>query len=686
MKQFPISLRSSDLSIALLLVAIISLMIVPLPTFLIDSLLALNISISMLLLMVTMYIPSAVALSSFPSILLFTTLFRLSLNIASTKAILLHADAGHVIESFGQLVVGGNLVVGIVVFLIVTIVQFIVITKGSERVAEVGARFTLDAMPGKQMSIDADLRSGILKPAEARMKRNLLAMESQLHGGMDGAMKFVKGDSIAGLVITVVNIVAGVIVGVTYHEMTAAEAANRFAVLSIGDAMVSQIPSLLICVAAGIMITRVADEQKHDSSNSVGQEIMNQLGGNASALYMAGTLVLGFALIPGFPWLQFIILSAALILGGKLLSARHRKAATAIGASLPALKRAGASGSDPTVGRHAPALTQPLALRLAPGLEKLIDTKALNAAFEAERMRMQETLGLPFPGLAVWYSDSLSDSAYDILLHDVPTAEGSIRPGSLLVRDPDPTLMPRCQRGGPAGGEDESFWLPIEDRTLAGDAVVLSVEAVLAQHAISTMQHKAHRFVGIQEVQWMLEGLSSEYPGLVTELQKVMPLQRIGDVLRRLLEEQISVRNMRTICESLTVWGAKEKDTLLLCEHIRSDLGQYLAYRATRGTSKLAAIFVDASVEQLIRQSIKQTPAGNYLALPPDTASHLVQQIAEMVRGRMSNNGPLALICSMDVRRYMRRLIEDKIGNLDVYSFQELGGLVELQPVGKVTA
>ena len=684
MKRF--SLRTSDLTIALLLVAIISLMIVPLPTFLIDSLLAVNIAISLLLLMVTMYMPSAVALSSFPSILLFTTLFRLSLNIASTKAILLHADAGHVIESFGQLVVGGNLVVGIVVFLIVTIVQFIVITKGSERVAEVGARFTLDAMPGKQMSIDADLRAGLLKPAEARAKRNMLAMESQLHGGMDGAMKFVKGDSIAGLVITVVNIVAGVIVGITYHEMSAAEAANRFAVLSIGDAMVSQIPSLLICVAAGIMITRVADEQNHDASNSVGQEIMTQLGRNANALFMAGALVLGFAFIPGFPWMQFIVLSGALITGGVLLTRKRQSATTHSGASLSSLKRAGGSGADPTIGRHAPALAQPLALRLSPQLEKHLDIAALNAAFKAERIRIQESLGLPFPGLGIWYSEALGEGCYDVLVHDVPAAEGMIRSGYLMLAGTDPRFRHLCQTGGPAGGREVTYWLPAGERAQAEDAVLLTPETVLAQHAVAVMQRKAHRFVGIQEVQWMMESLAPEFPGLVTELQKVMPLQRIGEVLRRLLEEQISIRNMRTICESLTVWGAKEKDTLLLCEHVRGDLGQYLAHRATRGTSRLSAIFIDAAVEQLIRQSIKQTPAGNYLALPPDTAAYLVQQISEIAGDSAEGpENPTAIVSSMDVRRYLRRLIEEKLQWLDVYSFQELGGLVELQPIGKVT-
>ena len=296
---------------------------------------------------------------------------------------------------------------------------------------------------------------------------------------------------------------------------------------------------------------------------------------------------------------------------------------------------------------------------------------------------MQEALGLPFPGLGIWYSEVVPEHSYDILLHDVPTSDGIIVPGCVLVQEPTPSVQAICQVRGASGDHAESFWLPVAQRALAEGARLLTPETVVAQHVISIMQRKAHRFVGIQEVQWMLEGLTAEYPGLVAELQKVMPLQRIGEVLRRLLEEQISIRNMRTICESLTVWGAKEKDSLLLCEHVRGDLSQYMAHRATRGTMALAAIFIDAAVEQLIRQSIKQTPAGNYLALPPDSAAYLVEQIEDFASNGGSN--PLAVVCSMDVRRYIRRMIEDRIAWLDVYSFQELGGLVELQPIGKVT-
>ena len=633
-----------EVAIAAVVVAVIALMILPLPTLAIDTLLAINISISVILLMMTMYIPSAVSFSSFPTLLLFTTMFRLSLNIASTKSILLHADAGHIIESFGQLVVGGNLVVGLVVFLIIATVQFIVIAKGSERVAEVGARFTLDAMPGKQMSIDADLRAGNLTADAARKKRAMLATESQLHGGMDGAMKFVKGDAIAGLIITMVNILAGIVVGVTYHGMSAGDAANRFAVLSVGDAMVSQIPSLLISVAAGIMITRVADEHG-EGEQSLGAEIARQLTGNARALYTASALLCAFAFVPGFPSAMFLLLAALVAVAGVVLR-RKEKAAGGAGVELPALKRlAGPEAKQdmPTIADNAPDFSPQIAVRLSPALAALLDAGVLNAAFDAARLRLVEELGLPFPGVAMWKSAALEGLSYELALQDVPM-------GVL-------TLAPPA-----AGG---------------------ALEDAIVTHTAATLRGHVQLFVGLQETQWLLERVGADYPGLVEEVKKALPTQRIADVLRRLLEEQIPIRNMRAILESLVAWGPKEKDILTLSEYVRGDLGRFIAHRATGGQRKLPAIMLDASVEQLIRQSIKATPAGNYLTLPPDQVQAIIARIEQIA-------GPtpaplLAVVTSMDIRRYVRRMIEHKLGWLNVYSFQELGGDVDLQPLGKLT-
>jgi len=671
----------NDLGMAALVVAIVSLMILPLPTFAIDTLLAVNIAASVLLLMTTLFIPNAIALSTFPSLLLFTTLFRLSLNIASTKSILLHADAGHLIETFGELVVGGNFVVGIVVFLIITIVQFIVISKGSERVAEVGARFTLDAMPGKQMSIDADLRAGLLTGDEARRKRAHLAMESQMHGGMDGAMKFVKGDTIAGLIITMVNLVAGIVVGVMYHGMTASEAAARFAVLSIGDAMVSQIASLFICVAAGVLITRVSDEERRP--RSLGQEITLQITSNVRSMYMASGLVTAFALVPGFPAVQFLALAGALSGTGYVLDRRRRKLEqVAISKPIAALQRDGGKGEPPSIRMDPPLFAKPLAVRMSRELGLLLEADALDEAITKERQQLQEKLGLPFPGVAMFLSAQLDGLSFDVLLNDVPTKEVSL-PGPLfLLENPQSTLAAKAQRHGALLDKEETLW--VEPSAINEDTRrdVIGMERVIARHVTAALQQNASMFMGVQEVQWVLERVSGEYPGLVTEVQKILPAQKIAEVLRRLLEEQVPVRNVRAILEGLIVWGPKEKDMLLLTEYIRGELGRFLAYKASGGAPAVEAILMDQEAEQLIRQSIKPTPAGNFLAISADASAALTDQIIR-IAGEKQRQG-VAMVTSMDIRRYVRKMIEPRINWLGVYSFQELGNMVELRPIGQV--
>jgi len=677
----PVSQYSGEIGIAGVIVAVVALMILPLPTFLIDTLLGLNITASVVLLMVTMYVPNATSLSAFPSLLLFTTLFRLSLNIASTKSILLHAEAGHIIESFGELVVGGNLVVGLVVFLIITTVQFIVIAKGSERVAEVGARFTLDGMPGKQMSIDADVRAGNLTAEAAQRRRAMLAIESQLHGGMDGAMKFVKGDAIAGLVITMVNILAGIVIGVSYHGMTAGEAANRFSVLSVGDAMVSQIPSLLISVAAGVLITRVADEG--EKPRSLGTEIVAQLSGNARALFSAAALLCGFALVPGFPSALFVVLSAALAAGGFALRRNQRKTSEQAGRELPALMREGSKEKAPTIASKPPAFAVPLAIRFSAPLAALIDAAKLDEAFERGRTALGADLGLPFPRTALWIADDLAGHRYQVLAQDVPSEAIDLPPGvSVLPAVPD-ALRDQCEERRDVAGMSHSFWiesakLPAE---LAGQAI--GREDLIAGQAVAQLGAQAKLFIGLQETQWILERAAVDYPGLVAEVQKALPVQRIAEVLRRLLEERVPIRNMRAILESIVVWGPKEKDLLMVTEYVRCDLGRFIAHRATGGTGELPAIVLDQEVEQTIRQSIKPTPAGNFLALEPGHIETLLGNLQDAC-------GPdpvahLSVVAAMDIRRYIRRMIEQRLPSLPVYSFQELGSDAHLTPVGRLT-
>ena len=680
------STLGNDLAMSFLVVAIVGLMILPLPTVLIDSLLAVNLAVSVLLLMTSLFIPNAVALSSFPSLLLFTTLFRLSLNIASTKSILLHADAGHLIESFGELVVGGNLVVGIVVFIIITVVQFIVISKGSERVAEVGARFTLDAMPGKQMSIDADLRAGLLTGDEARRKRALLGMESQMHGGMDGAMKFVKGDAIAGLIITLVNILAGIVVGIMYHGMTAGEAANRFAVLSIGDAMVSQIPSLFICVAAGVLITRVADEHQK-KPRSLGQEIVAQMTANVRAMYLAAGLTVAFAAVPGFPALQFLALGVGLALAGRYL-ARQRKSgeAQSVSAPIDALQREGAKGDAPSIMQEAPHFSRPLAVRMSPALAALLQPHLLDQAMDRERLQLQAMLGVPFPGVCMWVDPTLADLRFEVLINDVPVRHIAL-PGRQM-------LVPAALSGeawaasaathGALLDQPDSRWLPAAQVPEAERAKCLDIEQVMARQVMLLLRRNAHQFMGVQEIQWIVDKATADYPGLVAEVQKILPVQRIAEVMRRLLEEQVPIRNVRTIFESLITWGPKEKDMLLLTEYVRGDLGRYLAFEASGGRNYVSAILLDAGVEQAIRQCIKPTPTGNYLAMPPESAAAITEKVMR-IAGEVPEAG-VAVITSMDIRRYVKKIIESRMEGLRVYSYQELGNQVELRPLGRVAA
>jgi type III secretion protein V len=685
-----------EIAIALLIVAIISLMILPLPPMLIDILLGINIAISTMLLMVSMYVKDIVSLSAFPTLLLFTTLYRLSLNIASTKSILLHADAGHIIESFGKLVVGGNLVVGLVVFIIIAVVQFIVIAKGSERVAEVGARFTLDALPGKQMSIDADLRANLLTADEARRKRATLAVESQVHGGMDGAMKFVKGDAIAGLAITMINIVAGIAVGIAYHGMSAAESANRFSVLSIGDAMVSQIPSLLLSVAAGVMITRVSDD-RHQPDGSLGDEIARQLTSNSRALFVTAVLLLAFALVPGFPSLLFVALAAALAFGGYRIGFKQPSTRRQEQLSLKSMRRTGAKNEPSTILDGAPPFASAIGVRVAPHLLARISMPALEQAFEIERAQLQEDLGLPFPGVMMWPHASLPSDSCEILVHDVPQLTFSLPPAKVMLPPVSHSDSAEALEATTSGTESASantetrgpidpsgaktLWL--NERSVPPKTEIWRIERVIAYASVAFIRRNAPQFLGIQEAQWILDQATPDYPGLVAELQKALPPQRIAEVLRRLVEEQIPIRNIRAVLESLISWAPKEKDLLMLTEYVRGDLSRFLAHRATHGQRELSAVLFDMPVEQHIRQSIKQTPTGNYLALPPDEIGKLIGKIEALVANAPGDK--IALVASMDIRRYVRRMIEVRLPWLAVYSYQELGEHVQLKPVGRVT-
>ena len=616
--------RFSDLFVVAGIAAIVALMVLPLPIWLIDLLVAFNIASGLGLLLIAIYIAGPLEFSVFPSVLLICTLFRLSLSIATTRMILLHADGGHIIATFGKLVAGGNLVVGLVVFLIITVVQFIVIAKGAERVAEVAARFTLDAMPGKQLSIDSDLRSGLIDKDEAKRRRRALEMESKLHGSLDGAMKFVKGDAIAGIVIILINLLGGLAIGVLQQDMTMAAAMHRYSILTIGEGMVAQIPALLGSMAAGLIVTRTTDEE-HD--RHLGDAIRKQISGKPRVQLVAGAICLMLALVPGFPPLVFVALGTISVAAGVLLVPAWRE-------RLQAWARpfAPAHREPPPVARTALQVVRPavpLLLQLPPAWLAGDRASRLTGALEAMLEDVQLNLGLALPRIAVHglapAEAQEQPAGWRLLAYEVPLAEGEL----------------------PSAGSEDA--------------------AGLAEAVRQSLRRHAPMFIGIQETTAMLTRASADVPDVVKEVLRALPVQRVADVLRRLVAEEVSIRNLRDILEALAEAAQREKDVQALTEMARIALRRQLNHRvAPRG--ELRALVLAPELEDLLRQAVRVSGGVAQLALEPDMA----RGVAHAVQARVARHAPGAIVCAIDVRGHLRKLIEPDCFDTPVLSLHEL--------------
>jgi len=692
-RMLRIASRSSDLFLAIFIILLIMIIIIPVPPGVLDNFIAINLTVSITLLMVALYIPKAVNLSIFPSLLLITTLFRLGIEISATKRILLYADAGEIIFAFGEFVVGGNFVVGGIVFLIITIVQFIVVTKGAERVAEVAARFTLDAMPGKQMSIDADMRSGVIDANQARQLRLALQKESQMYGAMDGAMKFVKGDVIAGIVIAVINIVGGLIIGMAMHGMTALQAARTYTLLSIGAGLVSQIPSLLIALTAGIVTTRVSSDKKDEN---LGGEISSQLLSQPKAIVIAGFVILLMAFVKGFPTLIFLILGLAIIGLGvfSLIKKRQqqtREARIATGAAV----ETDISGHQVVRGGvDEYALTLPVILECGAYLSKEIRREKGGMTFIEQmipkmRHALYQDLGVRFPGVHVrTESPTLSDDEYMIFLNEVPIVRGKIEQGALLTSEDPETLkrynIPHTTSKNSMG--QPSYWVEASYEDVmkkAGIKYWKPLDVMILHLSYFYRQHAAD-FIGIQEVRGILEFLEKSFPDLVKEVTRLVPLQKLTEIFKRLVQEQISIKDLRTILESLSEWAQTEKDTVLLTEYVRSSLKRYISYKYSQGQSILSVYTLDPEIEDIVRGAIKQTSAGSYLALDPDSVQLILNAMRQMISPTPAGGQPPVLLTAIDVRRFVRKLIEGDFPDLAVVSFQEIVPEIKIQPLGRI--
>ncbi|WP_243337899.1 flagellar biosynthesis protein FlhA [Anaeromyxobacter soli] len=657
---------AGDAAFAVAVLAVVLLLVAPVPPAALDALLALNLAVAATILVVTLFARDALRFASFPTLLLLTTLFRLALNVSSTRLVLSRGDAGRVIEAFGRVVVQGNYVVGAVVFAILTLVQLLVVAKGAERVAEVAARFTLDALPGKQMAIDADVRAGAIDAGEARRRRRALERESQLYGAMDGALKFVKGDAIAGVAIVLVNVTGGLVAG-ALRGMDVGAAARRYALLAIGDGLVSQLPALLVAVSAGVAVTRVAAE---DEGGSLGGEIGRQLAAEPAALGTVSALLAALALAPGLPAAPFAALSAAAAGGAFQLARRRARRSAAVPAE------AAASPADPFA---APA---PVVLELADDLvaaARAEDGRAMREALAALRDQLWRELGVQVPGV-VLRPAPLPRAGWSLLVDDVPVASGSAPEGELLALVAPEELalvgVGATAATDPASGRPAALVAAADAaRASALGPVLGHLERIVAE-AGGALRGAAHHLVGVQEAQALLDALEPTAPALVREAGRQLPPALLAEVLRRLVEEGVSIRPLRTILEAMLEAGGPARGAAALAEACRRSLRRHIAHRFGRG-GPLAALLVDPAAERAIREAL----AGEALALDPSDARALLDALDAETRG--GAEAPV-ILASADVRRALRGLVAPRFPQVAVLTFDELPPEQEVRPVGRL--
>ena len=675
--------KNSDIYVAVGLIGILSLMIIPLPAFVLDIFLAANITISLSILLICLYTVQPLDFSVFPSVLLVTTLFRLALNIASTRLILLHGSegaesAGAVIKAFGQFVVGGNYVVGAVLFLILVVINFVVITKGAGRVAEVAARFTLDAMPGKQMAIDADLSAGLLTDKEAKIRRMKISREADFYGSMDGASKFVRGDAIAGIMIVLINIFGGLIIGVWQQGMPLMSALTNYTLLTIGEGLVAQIPALVISTAAGILVTRSADE------NSFGQELTGQFMNYPKAFFVSSGVMFLFALIPGLPHFAFLLLAGVTFLIGKMA----REKAEVVEEMAVAEATAGEESIDQASNIRP---LDVLELEVGYGLVPMVDAAQSGELLERIRSIRRQTaqkMGFVVPPIHIHDNLQLKPYEYNLLIRGARVG-GSELTGQYLAMDSGAVTanLPGMTTKEPVFGLP-AVWIRSEDRDQAqiNGYTVVDSTTVVATHISEIIKRYSHEMVGRQEMQQLLDNVAVTAPKVVDEL--IPNLLNIGTVLRvvkNLLKEGVSIRDMRTILESLADYASLTKDPDVLTEFVRQGLGRFIVDQYKMEDETLFLATIDREVEDMIAEAIQPSDQGSYLALEPSDAQQIISSVRSISERFGSSGAQPLLLASPSIRRHVRKLIERFVPHMAVLSHNEIPQNVKIQSLGVVS-
>ncbi len=681
------STNASEMMTVIGVVTILVVMIIPLPSIILDFLLALNITLSITILLIAMYIIRPLDFSILPSMLLITTLFRLSLNVASTRLILLHgnegtAAAGKVIMAFGNFVVGGNYVVGIIVFIILVIVNFVVITKGATRIAEVTARFTLDAMPGKQMSIDADLNAGLIDENEAKKRRVLIADEAEFHGSMDGAAKFVRGDAIAGIIITLINIFGGIIIGVFQKQMSVFDATQNYTLLTIGDGLVSQIPALTISTAAGLVVSRSA------SKETMGGAISKQFSKYPKAIYLSACTIFFFGLIPGLPHVPFLMLS--IVIGGGFYILNRKKEVIKIKEIED--KKQEQVDPGPESVEHL-LLVDPLELEVGYGLVPLVDNEQGGGILDKVRYLRRQfatDFGIVIPTIHVRDNmHELGPSEYQILLKGVRIAGDELMVNHDLAIDPGDVTrkIEGIETHEPAFGLP-AVWIPeagAEEARLAGYTVVDNLN-IMVTHLVEVLRKHAPELLGRQEVQNLLDNMSKSYPKAVEELvPNLLSLGNVQTVLRNLLQEQVPIKDMLTIVETLADYAPMTKDTDMLTEFVRHKLARSIISPHMGEDGILMVITMGQSAEDILIKDYQKTEHGSLLPADPRVVDRLVTSIREEVeKAEAQNIQPILLTSQLVLRKHLKKMTEHVVPSLMVLSRMELLSEMRIRSIGEV--
>lgn len=671
--------KYQDIYVVIAVVMIVLMMILPLPPFLLDILLACNISLSLLILLLSMNIHEPLELSVFPTLLLLSTLFRLALSISSTRLILLQADAGNIIRAFGNFVVGGNYIVGFIIFIILVVVQFIVITKGSERVAEVAARFTLDAMPGKQMSIDADLNAGLISEAEARQKRIMIQREADFYGSMDGASKFVKGDAIAGVIIVVIDFIGGLLIGMFQRNLDFQQALTQYTLLTVGDGLVSQIPALLISTATGIIVTRAASE------NNLGQDLNQQLMTSPKVLAVTSGVLMLLAVVPGLPFIPFFIL-AGLFGGTSYLLWREQEIAETAAAETQA-------SQEQEEQRHPESVlsllqVDQIELEIGYSLIPLVDSEQGGDMLDRITMIRRQCaieLGMIVPVIRIRDNLQLQPNEYVIKIKGIEVGTGQLLLNHYLAMDAGNVVdkVPGEPTKEPAFGLD-ALWISEENRERAEIAgyTVVDAPSVLATHLTEVIKNHAHELLGRQEVQTLLDSLRNDYSAVISELvPNLMTVGEIQKVLQNLLREQVPIRNLVTILEALADAAAISKDIDYLTEYVREALARQIS-RQYLENDILSVLTLDQNWETVIAEGIEHTERGSIISVEPRLLQSLFIELKSTLE-RTALPYPVILV-SPNIRLAFKRLTERNFPGLIVLSFAEIVPEIQVQAVGMV--